>query len=385
MIIGFDLSQTAENKTGCGFFADQLIRALAKIDNNNRYILYPTFYGYRNRKYSKATCPSNNNMTLWPTDLSWSELNRWWDKPQDRTEKLGNPDVIHSNNFSCPKDIRSKIVMTIYDLSFLEIPDATTETNRLVCFQGVFEASLYADHLIMISHATKNAFKRFFPHYPDDRISVIHLASRPTITRLESNHSKLVLSKMGIKAKDYWLGVGTLEPRKNYRLLIEAYAQLVSRGENRPLYIAGGAGWLESDIGDFVIKYGLAEKIRFLGYVSDEQLSALYSSCFAFIYPSLYEGFGLPIVEAMSCGAPVIASNTTSMPEVVGDAGVLFNPDSVESLVYAMQELLTNVNQREVLIARGLERSKLFSWEKSAKAVLDIYEKVVASPEKLHS
>jgi glycosyltransferase involved in cell wall biosynthesis len=151
---------------------------------------------------------------------------------------------------------------------------------------------------------------------------------------------------------------------------------MVKQGETRPLCIAGGTGWMESDIGEFVKNQGLAEKVHFLGYMTDEQLAALYTSCFAFIYPSLYEGFGLPIVEAMSCGAPVITSNSTSLPEVLGDAGLLIDPHSVESLHQAMRQIAEGEDTRRELKVKSLERAKLFSWEAAAVKVRDIYEKV---------
>lgn len=377
MRIGFDVSQTAEEKAGCGFFADQLVRALAEVDADNSYLLYPTFYGYRHSRYSQATGIDRPNFKTMLTDWSFSEVCRWWDIPQDRTAALGNPDIIHANNYSCPKQVAAKKVFTVYDLAVMEVPCYTTEENRLVCFQGLFEAAIYADFLIMISEATRKAFFRHFPHYPEERTRVVYLGTRPTISRLAQERRRRILSRLGVSAEGFWLGVGTVEPRKNYRMLIEAYRELLKQDcEQRPLYIAGGKGWMESDIGQYVRDSGLDGKIRFLGYVSDEELSALYSSCFAFIYPSFYEGFGLPVLEAMSCGAAVICSNTTSMPEVAGKAALLIEPSSRESLVSAMMEL--NKNEELVFQMRrdSLEQAGKFSWERAARETLEVYEKL---------
>ena len=183
MKIGFDVSQTAENKAGCGFLADQLIRSLAAVAPEHEYLLYPTFYGYRHPEMRHATHPDGRHVRMLLQDELFFSINRWWAKEgTDRTERLGNPDVIHSNNFSCPKDVDGpRRVMTVYDMSFLDLPEATTEANRLVCYQGMLEASLYADHLLMISEATCERFLHYFPHYPRERTSLMHLGSRPTI------------------------------------------------------------------------------------------------------------------------------------------------------------------------------------------------------------
>ena len=374
MRIGFDVSQTGEDKAGCGFFADQLIRALAEEDSENEYRLYPTFYGYRSFLFEQATRIEKPNFATmfgqWPFEAQCL----WWDTVQDRMEALGAPDIIHANNYSCPRDVPAKVVFTVYDLAVLEVPQYTTEENRLVCFQGLFDAAMRADHLIMISEATRRAFIRHFPHYPEDRMTVIHLGNRPTIVPRTAADCRDYLAELGVSREGFWLGVGTVEPRKNYRLLIDAYKAVVNRGEDeRPLLIAGGKGWLESDIGNFVHANGLADKVRFLGYVTDEQLSMLYSSCFAFVYPSFYEGFGLPVLEAMSCGAAVICSNSTSLPEVAGDAALLIDPKSSRSLQQAMQELLHSRESVCRLRKAGAAQASKFSWRKAAQETLRVY------------
>lgn len=377
MKIGFDVSQTAENKAGCGFLADQLIRALVKMAPDHEYLLYPTFYGYRHPDMKNATHPAGRNVRMLLQDELFFAINRWWTQTgTDRTEKLGCPDVIHSNNFSCPKDIDGpRRVMTVYDMSFLDLPEATTEANRLVCFQGMLDASLYADHLLMISEATRERFLHYFPHYPRERTTLMHLGSRPTIGERSAQESAPVLQQLGVGETPFWLGVGTVEPRKNYKLLIEAYADWKKdAAENWPLYIAGGRGWLESEIYQAVAAHGLERDIRFLGYVSDNELAALYSRCFAFVYPSLYEGFGLPVLEAMSCGAPVIVGHSTSLPEVAGDAGFYIDPHSHESLSRQMRELSSRKADQDSWRQASRERAAVFSWEQAARQALLAYE-----------
>jgi glycosyltransferase involved in cell wall biosynthesis len=161
----------------------------------------------------------------------------------------------------------------------------------------------------------------------------------------------------------------------SHEKIIEAYSELID--QKRPLVIAGGKGWLESDLDQRIKQCGIKDRVKFLGYVSDEELSVLYSSCFAFIYPSYYEGFGLPVLEAMSCGAAVITSNTSSLPEVGGDAVLYIDPRSKKSLVEAMKGLLDNPSLIPELRMKSKERAKIFSWDKAAEPVLKIYEKTM--------
>lgn len=377
MKIGFDVSQTAEEKAGCGFVADQLIRHLARVDHRNECILYPTFYSYRHPEFHKAANPETRNCKFHFKGMSFREMvNGWRTEMEDRTSWLGNPDIIHSNNFSCTKDHQARIVYTLYDLTPLVCPGFLFEENRVVCFNGLFSASTYADHCIAISENTKKDFLHFFPHYPEDRVTVIPLGTRPGIKRTEDiNLKQEVLEKFGINNNvEFWLGVGTIEPRKNFQLLIEAYGELK---DDKLLVIGGGHGWLESDIGEKVKQLGLENKVKFLGYLTDQELSVMYSSCFAFVYPSFYEGFGLPILEAMSCGAAVITSNTSSLPGVGGEAGLYIDPRSKESLVQQMAFLSNRPKKRKEHQELSIKQAKKFSWNDAAKLVLEVYEKTL--------
>ncbi|NOU92966.1 glycosyltransferase [Paenibacillus sp. LMG 31456] len=380
MKIGYDVSQTAEEMAGCGFFAKQIISHLIEQNKENQYLLYPVFYGYRHPDYKQAFKSELPNVSSLFLDQSWRKVNSMWTDNSNMDELLGFPDLIHSNNFSFPHEVKAKRIMTIYDMGYLDCPEFTTEANRLVCFKGAFDASISADHIITISEFSKRSFLKYFPYYPEEKVSVVYLGNRPTLNKVtETTLIQQVFTKFGLK-ENFWLGVGTVEPRKNYRLLIEAYAKLVNENnETKPLYIAGGRGWMENDIQNRIKELGITEKVKFLGYVSDEELSVLYSQCFAFIYPSHYEGFGLPVLEAMSCGAPVITSNNSSIPEVVGDAGLLINAKKVESLSDAMLKLNIQEGLREELISKALIQAAKFSWTYAADQVLKIYDKVMST------
>lgn len=371
MRIGFDVSQTAGNKAGCGFFADQLITHLGKVDTKNEYILYPGFYDYIDPKYKDATQIDNADCDFFK--YTARQLREAFHK--NTKESLKNPDIIHFNNFRCSNIQGVKRVMTIYDMAPLDCPEFTTEANRVVCTNGIFDAALYADHIIAISESTKKRFMQFFPNFNEDDISVIHLGNRPGLT--VPINENMMIKDMGLE-EDFYLAVGTLEPRKNYHMLLNAYSELVNMDNNeKPLYIAGGQGWMMDKIEDDLEKMGINQKVRLLGYVSDEQLAALYRKCYAFIYPSKYEGFGLPVLEAMNHGACVITSNSTSLPEVGGEAVLYIDTDKAEDLVEKMLQVKNNPTFREQLRESAKKRAKLFTWEKAAKKTMDVYERCV--------
>jgi glycosyltransferase involved in cell wall biosynthesis len=376
--IGFDVSQTAEAMAGCGIFAAELFRALVEVAPDDELIPYPVFSGYRNPAYRKAVRADSPNVRPLHHDLSWSALNAGWDSEGDKHEFLGSPDVVHSNSFGCPRRLGAPLVYTVYDLSPIDHPEYHTEENRLVCFDGMFAASLYADAFIAISSFTRDRFLHWFPHVDPDRVTVVRLAARFGAVAPASDETA-VLARFGLTTDGYWLAVGTIEPRKNYALLVDAYARLVREVPDAPpLCIAGQAGWKETAIGERVRSAGLSERVHSLGFVPDEDLAVLYRHTTALVFTSHYEGFGLPLIEAQACGAPVIAVSSSSVPEVVGAGGVLVPPDDVDALAAAMQALLADSQWRRTLRGHAFEQAARFSWRDAARRTLDVYRAVSA-------
>ena len=378
MKIGFDVSQTGGGKAGCGYFADSLIQALHEIDCQNDYILYPYFGTSYWDPSAKKTARNirSPHVTRKVIASDAAESRRFWEEMTPEKEiLLGNPDIVHSNNFSCPKGFgKARLVYTLHDLNFLEYPEFTTEENRWICFNGVFDAACYADYIVAASDYSRNRFLEVFPHYPEDRISAVYEGSRFT---LNSRTDASIQGRLKLDSDCFWLGVGTLEPRKNIRRLLEAYASFRKESPNAcPLVLAGGKGWMEDDLEEFIGGLGLSGHVKLAGYVSDSQLAWLYCNCFAFIYPSLYEGFGLPVLEAMSLGAAVITSNVTSLPEVAGDAGMLINPLEKDEIRLAMQKMTESPQLRKAFKQKAMVQSSLFSWEDTAKRVLNIYHRI---------
>ncbi len=385
MKIGFDISQTGKDKAGCGYFADSLIQSLAASGQDNEYVLYPHFgAGFWDPTGRKTTRNFDlNNVSRIVIGNNFHESQAFWKYfPSDGEDMLGNPDIVHANNFFCPLALQeAKLVYTLYDLAFLLYPEFTSEQNRWTCYEGVFNASCYADFIVSISHYSRKNFMEIFPHYPADRIRVAYPASR---------FSSMSGSEQGSAFKElipdkFWLAVGTLEPRKNIRRLLTAYAAFISGNPHGiPLVLAGGKGWLEDDLEEFINILGISGCVKMLGYVSDDELIWLYRNCFAFIYPSVFEGFGLPVVEALSLGAAVITSNTTSLPEIAGNAACYVNSLEEKAIAAAMWKLMNDNDYRMKLKSLSKTQSLKFSWDRCASEVLDIYREVVKRP-KLNS
>ncbi len=382
MRIGFDISQTGSNKAGCGYFADSLILALSDLDTQNEYILYPhfgtTFWDPNAERNTRKIDSPNISRKRIGRDFE-SAFAFWENLTADAEERLGNPDIIHANNYSCPRGFKkARVVYTLYDLSFFDTPDLTTEENRDKCFRGVFSAAVSADFILSISEYSLNRFFETYPHYPKERTGVAHLGSRFFSTDPNDIIGKSVNQ---LDPDKFWLSVCTLEPRKNLRRLLRAFREHLKHTANAyPLVLAGGKGWMEGELESFIKQLDLSDHVLLLGYVSDEELCWLYKNCFAFAYPSLYEGFGLPVLEAMGFGAAIITSNTTSLPEVGGEAVHYVDPLNVSDMANAFLMLDAKKDYREGLRQKAVFQAMRFSWRKTAQKVLDIYEQVMRTP-----
>lgn len=380
--VGFDVSQTGNNKAGCGYFAANLISSLATLDTSTQYILYPTFGDhFWDKSYNKTSSFNQPNFQQGLKHDSLSDAKEFWQNPPSNWESLlGDVNILHANNFFCPPKLKQgKLIYTLYDMSFLEDPSFCTEHNRVVCFDGAFKASINADHIIAISHYSRNHFINTFPHYPPEKISVVHPGNRfPNIQDIKTRPSKKIRH---LTQDQFWLYVGTIEPRKNIKRLIQSYAKLKKQQKGTyPLVLAGGKGWLMDDLQALINEYNLQKHIHLLGYVDNNDLQWLYQNCFCFLYPSLFEGFGLPVLEAMHYGSPVITSSTSSIPEIAGDACILINPTNENELFEAMATISVNEECRTNLRESGRKQANLFSWEIASKKILEIYKTVGKQP-----
>jgi alpha-1,3-rhamnosyl/mannosyltransferase len=380
MHIGFDISQTGSNKAGCGYFAHAMLQALLELAPAHRYSLYPSFGDF----YFDSRMPLHNPYKAGqygPRYLHRELASAFWTKT-NLEEGLGRPQIIHSNNFWCPRYVKaSRLIYTFYDMGFLEEPNWTTEANRLGCFDGVFRSSLEADWVIAISKASRDHYLRIFPHFPEDRIRIIYPCSR--FLASQAQEAKRPKALRDLPSGSFWLSVGTIEPRKNQSHLAKAYARYLElKGEPMPLVFAGGKGWLMDDFQHQLRELGIESQVIFTDYVSDEELIWLYQNCYANLYPSLFEGFGLPILEGLQFGAPTLTSTSTSLPEVAGEAAILLPPEDSEAWAEAMLQLVFNKGERDRLAAEGPTQAQRFEWRQSASALLQLYSEALDSPKR---
>jgi glycosyltransferase involved in cell wall biosynthesis len=371
---GIDISRSVGNPTGVGWYALQLVRGLAEMDAENSYVLYPFFWHCHPPGYKDAFQPPSTNFRLWDLDRDLEDLTtRWSESGPPPREVLGPIELLHSTAYTAPYVPGIKLVVTIHDMSFLTHPHFHTEANRRFCTLQTLRASRFADALICVSQSTADDLRRYL-HVPKERVFVIPEAAGPEYRRVaDRQRIAATLARFDIH-ENFILFVGTIEPRKNLAALIEAFARLKQDYSRQEwLVIAGGRGWLDEEVFQRVEELDLTRSVRFLGYVSTDELAVLYSSCRAFVYPSLYEGFGLPVLEAMACGAPVITSNASSLPEVAGDSALTLDPESPESMADAMNSVLGDRSLRSELRHKGMERSRLFSWHKTAQLTREVY------------
>jgi glycosyltransferase involved in cell wall biosynthesis len=381
MHIGLDVSQTGSGKAGCGFFAHAIVQAMLELAPENRYSLFPSFGDF----YFDPLMPVLNpyfgkDVHYGPRCISRETSRAFWARP-DLEGAIGNPDVVHANNFWCPSGFgSSRLIYTFYDMGFVVNPAWTTEANRVGCFEGVFRSATEADWVVAISEASRRHYLDVFPHFPEERIRVVYPCSRFGDAEARGERPRALAEA---SAGGFWLNVGTIEPRKNQHRLAEAYARyLAMGGAPMPLVLAGGKGWLMDDFVAHLRALKIDAEVIMTGYVSDEELIWLYRNCYANLYPSLFEGFGLPVLEGMQFGAPTLTTDSTSIPEVAGDAAILLKPEDVEGWAQAMLRLAANRSERDRLSAAALDQAKRFDWKRSAAALVQLYKEALAFPKR---
>lgn len=377
--VGFDISQTGANKAGCGYYAHALIQNLLNFSADFDFSLYPSFGDF----YFNKSMPIRNpypNGRYGPRHLTREFARRFW---SDNTleNNLKCPDIIHANNFWCPTQLKnSKLIYTFYDMGFVHNPNWSTETNRFGCYNGIFRASVAADWIIAISESSKQDYLAIFPYFPEDKIKVIYPCSRFVNANAKGVQPK---SLDNIQLNRFWLSVGTIEPRKNQLFLARAYSGYLAAGGARiPLVFAGGNGWLMDDFKQELAKLGILDDVIFTGYVSDAELIWLYRNCYANLYPSLFEGFGLPVLEGMQYGAATITTNNSSLPEVAGGAARLLCADDQDAWIQTMLSLAASPAERELLQSAALEQARKFSWSQSAEQLISLYTEAYHTPKR---
>lgn len=300
----------------------------------------------------------------------------WWGLGLPLYLAKSNFDLFHGTNYDIPRWGKVPSVVTIHDLSLLLHSD--THNSRLVerARRRLPAVSRLAKMIITGSESVKREIVEHL-NVPSDNVAVTPYAQRSSFKPASLAENLDTRKRMGIE-DNFILFAGTIEPRKGLLTLVEAYADLRRHQTLTPqLVIAGPEGWLMDDFLSSISALGLDDRIKFTGYVSDQDLTALYSSCLAFIYPSIYEGFGLPPLEAMACGAPVITTDIPVLLETVGTAACLVAPANKRQLAQALMNVIADRSYRQRLSLDGLEHSKRFSWDRTARLTLDVYKEAL--------
>lgn len=280
-------------------------------------------------------------------------------------------DVFHGPLSVVPMVTAVPTTITVHDLAFLKFPEQVPASRRNWLIAATRLSARKAGKIITISVSTRDDLMEWLD-LPEDAIEVIPLAVSSRVRRVEGRSLDVFRLKW-TGDRPYILAVGTLEPRKNLPMLIRAFAKIKDDIDHQ-LVLVGPEGWLTQDLKATLDGLDLGDRIQITGFVSDEELGAWYSGADLFAFPSHYEGFGLPTVEAMHCGAPVLASNTSSFPEVVGDAGMMIPPKDTDLWAETMRDLLSDEARRADLRQRGLARAATFSWERTARETYDVYK-----------
>jgi len=320
--------------------------------------------------YAKEAAPES----LPTFEGSWQAMPAplWLPLAVPRALLAGHIAVFHGANHMAPPWSPVPTVITVHDLSALRMGGLHTWRNRLLTVPQMLLSLRQASRLIAVSRATASDLTRL-PGIDAERVRVIYEAAAPGLAPAIPEQIRSLSHRLDLP-ETFFLFLGALEPRKNVVTLVRALAELYAEGDHRAkLVIAGAEGWRNDEVFAEVTKRGLERDIRFAGYIPAEDLPALYGAATAFVYPSLFEGFGLPPLEAMACGTPVICSNTSSLPEVVGDAAITVDPLATSDLAAALRAVLDDTDLRARLRHAGLQRAALFSWERTARETLEVY------------
>ena len=366
--IAFDATSLQANKMGAGVYIFQLLCALAVVDKNNFYYIFISPENIETLEINQS------NFNFIPVSLQNRIARIAWEQTALPLQIINlKIDVLHSPHYTTPIIKNCKSVVTFHDMTFYLFPEMH-EKAKVILFKNMIQySSLAANKIISVSQSTSTDMMKILDIDPT-KICTVLSAANPKYFVQDTDHIEQVCSKYSLEQKQYLLFVGALEPRKNIPLLIEAYSKLVEEFPNIPLVIVGKKGWMYQSIFELVESLNISDEVRFLGYVDEDDLVALYNGAKVFVYPSTYEGFGFPVLEAMQCGTPVITSNTSSLPELAGDSALLIDPNNVDDLLNKMRNLLVNDSLAMELSVKGLARASLFTWQNTAMQTLNVYQ-----------
>jgi glycosyltransferase involved in cell wall biosynthesis len=366
MRFAVDAHAIGRHLTGNEVYVRNLLRAFAELDRESE------FYAYISAKDAESWVPKRFRMRQ-VAGNPWSRLG--WDL--GRLVREDQPDLLHVQ-YTAPLRGTAPIIVTVHDVSFLENPEYFTAMRRAQLRYTVARTVKLAKRVLTVSEFSRDAILRHYDIHPD-KVRVVPNAAGSDF-RVIGREKALAAARRQLQiAAPFVLSVGDLQPRKNQIGLIAAFARLMTE---RPtlkhhLVLAGKETWFAPKVREAAQSSGFAGRIHFTGFVPDRELLELYNACDCFVFPSFYEGFGLPILEAMACGRAVACSKTSAMPEVADGAGLLFDPHDIEDIKRCIEDILVDPELRARKERLGVQRAAYFSWQKSARTTLDVYREVV--------
>ncbi|MCU0513677.1 MAG: glycosyltransferase family 4 protein [Anaerolineae bacterium] len=375
-ITAIDYTPACEQGGGIGRLVRELVAALARTDTQTPYRLFVA-----GATAARLPAPPGANFTFTPTRLTPAWLARLWHRaqvPLPVTVFTGPVNLYHATDFVLPPVPRGvKTLLTVHDLSFVRVPAAASPALKAYLERVVPQSIRRAHHVIADSQATRADIMALYGT-PADKITVLLSGVDARFRPAAAAAVQAVREKYHLGTRPYLFCVGTVQPRKNYSRVIQALAALRRAGHDLALVIAGGRGWLEDEMYQTLAATGMGAFVHLIGFVDDADLPALYTGAACVAFPSLYEGFGFPILEGMACGTPVVTAAISSLPEVAGEAALLVDPLDTAALTAALERALTDADLRQTLIQRGFERVQQFTWAAAARHLQTIYQQALA-------
>ncbi len=369
MLIGYEASALQGRKSGVGYYTENMLAAVMRAAPQHNYVLFSNRdmrEGWR--QLASETLYSER---LFPVRAVWMQ------GVLPGTLRRVQPDICHFTNYLAPIATRCPYIVTVYDMTVFITPRLHSFKKLVLDRTLIPRVARKAGAIITVSNSARKDILRYL-RVPKEKVRVVMGAASPAFHPIiDAAQLEAVRARHGLH-DPYILYVGTIEPRKNLPRLVQAFANLKRGGLRHKLVIVGQSGWHTDPLHAEIERLGLKSEVIFTGYVPFEDLPAIYTMAEAMAFPSLYEGFGLPVIEAMACGTPVVTSRSSSLIEVAGDAGLLVDPLSVEELEDALHSVLQDPTLRADMSERGLERASHLTWEHTAQATLAVYEGVLS-------
>lgn len=371
MRIGIDATPLPPEPVGAGVYIVQLIRALAVSDTDNEFVIFAHQSGY-----DLISAPAKPNWS-WVIVPEKSPARRlaWEQTTLPRLARRSGIEILHSLHYTRPLLLPCASVVTFHDMTFFLFPELHTRSKRIFFPFAIRLSARLADAFASVSENTRRDSIRLL-HIPPGKIFTTPLGINEEFRPISDAGLLEACRRQYNLPDDFILYVGLLEPRKNLPLLLKAYARLANQGDVPVLVLVGRPGWGYQQVLQQIDELGLKRKVHFTGYVPAQDLPLVYNLAQIFVYPSIYEGFGLPPMEAMACGTAVITTAVSSMLDHVGDAGILVPPQNEEALSQGMFDVLSNPALREELVIKGLQRTANFTWKHTAEETLKVYQYV---------